>query len=102
MPAANELLIAAQIATPIVVGAVGWLVKRSIAGIDARQDKTEERVERLELNSVGKEDWLRESGRIAQRQDKMIEDLAELKGQSQASVITAAVAAVIKRQEEGQ
>jgi len=78
----GNILVAVQVATPIVVGTVGYLIKRAIGEMDRRQTRTEARVERLEENTVDKEDWLRESGFARQRQEKIIEQLAELKARS--------------------
>jgi len=97
----NNLLAVAQLATPVVVGGLGWLIKRAINDIDRRQQNTEHRVLQLERNTVGKEEWLRDSNISRMRQEKILEDLAELKGQNRAGVeIGSAVAAALNRRSE--
>jgi hypothetical protein len=115
--ATADWIAVANIATPIVCGFVGYLVKRAINDMDRRvaaverqnQDDQQARqvyVEQhrlehrqLEDDVVGKEDWLRESGLARQRQEKIIEDLNVIKGKQDAGIeIAAAVAAALNRE----
>lgn len=98
----NAIVGVANIATPIVVGAFGYLAKRAMAEIDRRQTDAELRIQRLEQNTVTKEDWLRETALARNRQEKIIEDMAELKGQNRAGTeIGAAIAAALNQQRRG-
>lgn len=93
-----QWLIVLQIVTPVVVAVIGWLIKRAIAQMDARQDSADRRIEKLEENAVSKEEWLRESGIQRIKLDELARNLAELKGQNQAGVeIGAAIAAALNR-----
>ena len=97
----TEFLHAAQIVTPVVLAVFGYLIKRSIGQMDARQEAAEERIRALEENTVTKEDWLREAGASRKRLDEIAEGIAELKGrQEQAVDIAAAVAAALNAQRE--
>lgn len=97
---ATEWMPVIQVGLTGAVAAIGWLMKRSVSQIDRRMDDHEARVERLEQESVSKDDWLRESGISRQRQEKILEELAELKGQNRAGVeIGAAIAAALNRRD---
>lgn len=114
--AASEWVSIANIASPIVLGVIGYLIKRAMADMDRRIAAVEKRAEedsqanacflnqhriehrQLEGDVVGKEDWLRESGLARQRQETIIADLNVLKGKQDMGIeIAAAIAAALNR-----
>jgi len=115
--AVSDWIAIANIASPVVLGVIGFLIKRSLADMDRRitavelADKEDDqargcyieqhRIEHreLETNVVSKEDWLRETGIARQRQEMILGELQVLRGKHDQSVeIAAAIAAALNRQ----
>lgn len=115
--AVSDWIAIANIASPVVLGAIGYLIKRSLADMDRRITAMEvankeddqaracyveqHRIEHRELegNVVGKEDWLRESGMARQRQEMILGELQILRGKQEMGVeIATAIAAALNRQ----
>jgi hypothetical protein len=105
----GELLTVAQIATPVVVGGIGWLVRNSLARFTDQLDSLRQaqakdaadlaehvRVQEsacdkhmasnaaayseIAETKVDREDWIRESTRNRQTQEKLVEGLARIEG----------------------
>lgn len=105
----GELLTVAQIATPIVVGGIGWLVRNALARFTDQLDSLRQaqakdaadlaehvRVQEASCDKhmasnaaayneiaeakVDREDWIRESTRNRQTQERLVEGLARIEG----------------------
>lgn len=83
---------AIQIAMTVVVGAFGFLIRRTISEMDRRQKESNDRIEYLEKHvvlkeycergqNVSQEDWLRESGKLSRQQERLIGEIQQLRGE---------------------
>lgn len=108
-----------NVATPVIVGIIGFFVKRTLTEIDRRlseqaqrQDEIEARLLAIEKGAmmreeccqsdvVLKEDWLRESGIIRKQQERVLGEIQQLRGRTDAGVeIASAIAAALNRARE--
>jgi len=73
--------------------------RRTLASIDARADRHETRIESLEQNAVGKEDWLRDVALNRQRLEQILRRIDRMDGHNEAAVqIASAIAAVLSKE----
>ena len=104
-----EILTGAQIATPVIMGAVGFLVKNALARftdklellqtaqtknaadlaahVEAQRANCDKHMSdnaaaygEVVENKVDREDWIRECARSRQTQEKLVEGLARIEG----------------------
>ena len=113
--ASSDWVAVANIATPVVCTAVGFLIKRALADMDGRIARVEKRVDedeqaqqcyvgqhrdehsKLAENVVKPEEWLRESGRMRGQLDELNRNVAKLGGQNEMGTqIAAGVATALK------
>jgi len=90
----NFFEISVQLLSPAILVLLMLLARRTLQSIDERMNRHEDRIVRLEQDTVLKEDWLRESNIVRQRQECMLQKLAELQGQNSAAL---GIGAAIKR-----
>lgn len=81
----NEIIKLANLLSPFLLAAIGWLLKNALGRVtdrvervEARAMANEERISVLRENSVKREDWLRENTRTIQKLDKLCEGQARI------------------------
>jgi len=100
--AASAIVFQAVLAVAVAI--IGVLLRRAFADISDRAGRHENRIERLEQNTVQKEDWLREAAINRQRLEQILARLSHIEGSGEAATqIAAAVAAALTdRQRRGE
>lgn len=81
----EQLMKVANLASPFLLAAIGWLLKNAlgrvtdrIERVEARTGANEAQISAVRETSVKREDWLRENTRTIQKLDKLCEGQARI------------------------
>lgn len=112
----EDLLRAANIATPVIVAIIGFAVRQMMARMldriarleaDRRDDVERLMTAEMQMQTLGetfvrREDWIREQARTRQTLERLVEGQARLEGKLDASALSAAARLIAARNENGE